>query len=570
MGIKLLPILVFLQISFTSFSQISIAFPPARMVYQRNQAGNATVFITGTYIAQIDRIEARLKTRSGEPGSEVGWIPIVNNPAGNVFSGSLNSAGGRFDLEVRGMKNNQQVGTTSTVEKVGVGEVFLIVGHSNASGANSAMKGSGSDLVNSINTKADNNLYQQYLRTGSPDYLPPLKPSGLCQDCGIAPMAQEPWFWSQLGDLLVDALHVPILFYSAAFGGTNMGHFYKAAYNIPFSHGFINYSIRMPYVNIRNTMSKYVPRTGLRAILSAHGINDIDTTGAGFYFRNLKVIEKSREESTYQNLAWVIATAAYNNGIKQDITDAQNSLIQEVPQVYRGADLNQIDNSGRYDGLHFNEAGQAKAAELWRDAITSSSTNLLGNAQSFMAQPPPLPDAPLPVTMISFEGKTLEDGHNRLEWATTSETNNDHFEVLKSKDAVNFTLAGTIKGVGNSNIKNSYSYTDESIPESIMYYRLNQVDLDGTETLSRIISVKTEIPDFKEFVFPNPAQHTIEIAVENGETVENLTIYDLKGSILMQQLKSSQMDISALNKGDYFIQIRMKSGELVRKKITKL
>ncbi|NIJ53979.1 T9SS type A sorting domain-containing protein [Dyadobacter arcticus] len=390
----------FLLLVFTSisgFAQIDIKFPPSRMVFQRNTEGNANVFITGTYTAAIDKVEARLKNRPGEPGVEVNWTQISGSVSGNVFSGSVIATGGRYDLEVRGMKDGKQVGATANVEKVGVGEVFLIVGHSNAEAANSPMTGAGSDLVNSINIRSDDALHEKYLRSGKPEDLPALLPSQLCQTCGIAPMAGYPWLWSKLGDLLVSpgALNVPVLFYSAAFGGSSMDQTYKAAYDIPFDHGFINFNIRMPYVNIRNTLSKYAPQTGLRAILSMHGVNDQDTDGEGFKFRNQKVIEKTREESFFSKLAWMVATSCYNKGVNLSITSGQESLIATVPNVFRGANLNSIDDSGRYDGLHFNENGQQRAAELWRDAITNVSTNILKNAEPLMAKVPPLPVPPV-------------------------------------------------------------------------------------------------------------------------------------------------------------------------------
>lgn len=563
--------LMFLLTYATVRAQVSVTFPPARIVFQRNPSGNANVFVNGTFTgSQVHHVEARLKTRGGEPGNAVDWTTIASDLTGGVFGGFLTSAGGRFDLEVRAMNSgNQQVGGSVTVEKVGVGEVFLIVGHSNASAAESPMVGAASDLVNSINVNANPALRNQYLQTGSPNDLPPLEPTHLCQNCGIAPMAEHPWLWSRLGDLLVNALQVPVLFYSAAFGGSNMGHFYKAAYDIPFSHGFINYNIRMPYVNIRNAMNKYVPRTGLRAVLSAHGINDGDTTGAGFYFRSQKVVEKSRNEANYQDLAWLVATSAYNNGIKQDITDAQNALINDDPNTFRGADLNAIGNEGRYDGLHFSEQGQIMAANLWRDAITNPSENVLANAKSLMATAPPLPPPPLPVTLISFSGKKSINGFNELEWVTTEETHNDYFEIQKSNDAQHFAAIGTVKGVGDSRETNRYHFTDELPGVKATYYRLNQVDYDGTSTLSRIIAVKSEKDNPETVVYPNPSQHVIEVATNDGSAVEGLKLLDLNGKVLLEQQQGNELNVSELSRGEYIVEFTVGS-EVVRRKVTKL
>ncbi|MCF0070490.1 T9SS type A sorting domain-containing protein [Dyadobacter sp. CY261] len=571
MRVKLYLSFIFLLAYPTVRAQVSVSFPPARMVYQRDPAGHANVFVTGTYFGnQVTRIEARLNTRGGEPGNAINWTTIASSLSNGTYGGFLNSTGGRFDLEVRAMNaGNQQVGDVITVEKVGVGEVFLIVGHSNAAAAEGAMTGAASDLVNSINPMSNPGQRNLYLQTGSPDDLPPLEPTHLCQSCGIAPMADQPWFWPKLGDSLVKALNVPILFYSAAFGGSNMGHFYKAAYDIPFSHGFIKYNIRMPYVNIRNTLNKYVPRTGLRAVLSAHGINDGDTTGAGFYFRSLKVMEKSRNEANYQELAWMVATSCYNDGVKPEITNAQNDLINTVPNTFRGADLNAIGNEGRYDKLHFNEQGQRMAAGLWRDAIINPSVNILGNAKSLMASAPPLPPPPLPVTLVSFNGKKTLNGFNELEWVTSSETSNDYFEIQKSIDAVRFAPVGIVKGVGDSKEENRYHFTDESPAPRTTYYRLNQVDFDGTATLSRIIAIKSDSEESASSVYPNPTQHVIEVSTSNGSAVSRLKVMDLNGKILLEQSQGNELDVSGLNRGEYIVEFNA-GGELVRKKISKL
>lgn len=553
-------------------AQLNVNFPPARMVFQRNQVGSANVFVTGTYTGnQIDHIEARLNPRAGEPGNAVGWTTIASNLANGAFGGFLTSPGGRFDLEVRGMNSaNQQVGGAVTIEKVGVGEVFLIVGHSNASSAQGQMTGAASDLVNSIDPNTDVARRARYLDTGSPDDLPPLAPTHLCQTCGIAPMVWEPWFWSKLGDSLVKSLNVPILFYSAAFGGSNMGYFYKAAYDIPFSHGFIKYSIRMPYVNIRNAMNKYAPRTGLRAILSAHGINDLDTTGAGFYFRSQKVVEKSRNEANYQDLAWLVATACYNNGVNQEITGAQNALINDDPNTFRGANLNAIGNEGRYDGLHFNELGQIMAAGLWRDAILNPAENVLGNAKPYMATAPPLPSPPLPVLLVGFNAKRSLNGFNELEWVTSLETNNDYFEIQKSADAKVFAAIGNVKGAGDSKEITRYHFTDESPGGEITYYRLNQIDYDGSSTLSRIVAVQNGIEVPAPAVYPNPSEHLIEVATHDGSAVTGLKVIDINGKTLLEKKEGGSIDVSGLRGGAYIVEFKTGAGLIIREKVTKL
>lgn len=559
-----------------SFGQaIKIAFPSTRIVIQRDQTNKAKINITGTFTKAVDRIEAHLKTRAGEAGTEVAWTTISSNPTGGVFSGNLTAIGGRYDLEVRGMKNNVQIEAPVVIERVGVGEVFFIVGHSNAAGGSSPSVGAVNDMVSSINPKAiDAVKYDKYFSTGNPDLLPPMIFSQLCGECGMAPGVKDiSFFWGNLGDLLVERLKVPILFYSAAFGGTNMEQTFMAAYDIQFTHTFVNYSIRMPYVNIRNGFKKYVPLTGLRAILSGHGVNDaflpVTSIEETFKANNNGVIAKTRQESGYNDLAWMVAISGWANGRIPALESAQRSIIANTANVWKGAEINDVDNSGRNeDHVHFNVVGQYAVAQKWFEAITSTSPDFLANSKPLLAKTPDLP-SPLPVTLVKFKAKTLENQRNLLEWSTTTETNNDYFEVQRSDDAQAFETIGVREGMGDTKMLVDYEYTDEKPFKDIVYYRLKQVDFDGTFAYSRIIAVIKKEEQHADYIFPNPTGSTVEVAAE-GSDVTEVTIFDNRGRIVLVEKSPSQIDVSSLNKGDYIVQAKTQSGRTIRKKMIKL
>ncbi|WP_254411614.1 T9SS type A sorting domain-containing protein [Dyadobacter diqingensis] len=565
--------LILLATSVSFGQAIKIAFPSTRIVIQRDQTNKAKINITGTFTKAVDRIEAHLKTRSGEAGTEVAWTTISSNPTGGVFSGSLTAIGGRYDLEVRGIKGGAQIEAPVVIERVGVGEVFFIVGHSNAAGGSSPSIGASSDMVSSINPQAiDPDKYNTYFSTGNPDLLPPMIFSQLCGNCGMAPGVKDiSFFWGKLGDLLVNQLKVPVLFYSAAFGGTNMEQTYMAAYDIPFSHSFVNYNIRMPYVNIRNGFKKYVPLTGLRGILSGHGVNDRFVTNAEQAFRtnNIGVIAKTRQESGYNDLAWMVAISGWADGRITYLENAQQSIILSTTNVWKGAALNDIDNSGRNaDHVHFNVAGQNAAAQKWFEAITSTSTNFLANSKPLLAKTPDLP-TPLPVTLVKFKAKTLDNQRNLLEWSTTAETNNDYFEIQRSDDAQAFETIGVREGMGDTKTLVDYEYTDEKPFSDIVYYRLKQVDFDGTFAFSRIIAVIKKEEQHADYIFPNPTGSTVEVSAE-GSDVAEVTIFDNGGRIVLVEKSPTQIDVSELKKGDYIVQAKTQNGRIIRKKMIKL
>jgi len=372
-------------------AQITINFPYKRIVLQQDNAGNASVFIKGQCPATLDRVEARLVARTNGQGTTTDWQLIEQTPISGTYSGSLTGSGGWYDLEVRGVQDGIPAETATVLERVGIGEVFLIVGHSNAQGGASPSVGSMDDRVSSV-TFPNAQMWNDYDQTADTTYLP-FNFSHLKDT--IAPFHPIAWFWGQLGDSLARRLNVPILFYGAAFGGSNMEQTYKSAYDIPFDHGFIKYGIRMPYVNIRNTLIRYAPVTGMRGILSAHGVNDGGSSTSEFKFYSEQVVAKTRQESI-GNLAWMMAVSAWNNGPFNHIIDAQQQLIAQDPQIYEGPHLNEISNLGRVDNLHFNELGQVLAAQKWADALVGST--FLSSAQNMYPLPqyiglPPVSEA---------------------------------------------------------------------------------------------------------------------------------------------------------------------------------
>jgi len=96
----------------------------------------------------------------------------------------------------------------------------------------------------------------------------------------------------------------------------------------------------------------------------------------------------------------------------------------------------------------------------------------------------------LPVELLSFSAKIIGNTVN-LKWQTASETNNHYFSIERSMDAQNFEEIGRVAGAGNSNTIRDYSYTDNIKGSSTpMYYRLKQLDYNGTFSYSPTISIR--------------------------------------------------------------------------------
>jgi len=103
-----------------------------------------------------------------------------------------------------------------------------------------------------------------------------------------------------------------------------------------------------------------------------------------------------------------------------------------------------------------------------------------------------IPDIDLPVEFISFEG-SHKGGVNFLEWRTGSEYNSAYFSLERSVDGIDWEEIAVVGSVGNSDGVNDYWFEDDDFEDVINYYRLVQVDIDGTEnSFGGIISIDNE------------------------------------------------------------------------------
>ncbi|HEX8326758.1 MAG TPA: T9SS type A sorting domain-containing protein [Hymenobacter sp.] len=123
--------------------------------------------------------------------------------------------------------------------------------------------------------------------------------------------------------------------------------------------------------------------------------------------------------------------------------------------------------------------------------------------------------APLPVELTRFEARRpANQPRAELRWATASEKNNLGFEVQRQDDGqTTFRRVGFVAGQGTTSSAHEYTFTDPNDFQGLSYYRLKQVDQDGTATYSVVRSI-VGLPAGAAFtlgVYPNPAHATATI-----------------------------------------------------------
>lgn len=191
--------------------------------------------------------------------------------------------------------------------------------------------------------------------------------------------------------------------------------------------------------------------------------------------------------------------------------------------------------------------------------------------------------SPLPVELTSFSA-TLKDKEVLLNWSTATEVNNYGFDVERKNLHLNpfqggdFEKIGFIEGHGNSNSPKSYEFVDESVMYGKQYYRLKQIDNDGSFEYSDVVEV--DVPTLQDYAileqnYPNPFNPETKIRFMVNDNIRvSLKVYDEIGSEIAEIFndkvepgKIYDVNFSGLylSSGVYFYSLILKRPEKRRK-----
>ncbi len=276
------------------------------------------------------------------------------------------------------------------------------------------------------------------------------------------------------------------------------------------------------------------------------GINDvINNIPISTIVQNLETalnnLKAHNVKAVAQSVIYQAQTNVYDNNYF-----AHNLIIKQINDQ-----LQAYCNSNNFDYLDLNSVLSANGQLKTELSIDGTHLNSDGYTLWASLVQPEIANV-LPIELISFTAKG-DKVANVLSWQTISEVNTSHFDVERSDDGKNFEKIGKILAYGNSNNLKNYYFTDAQPLFGVNYYRLHAVDLDGTSTISKIISIfSTENKDLQ--VFPNPAKDKITIS---GTHQSDFIIFDFLGrEILRGELTNkTDLDISSFQIGYYFLNV---------------
>ena len=171
----------------------------------------------------------------------------------------------------------------------------------------------------------------------------------------------------------------------------------------------------------------------------------------------------------------------------------------------------------------------------------------------------------IPVELTSFSANVISN-YVELSWTTATETNNQGFEIERSADNISFANIGYVPGFGTTTETKSYSFTDQSVNSGTYYYRLKQIDFDGSFSYSGVAEVDVALPT--EFTleqnYPNPfnPSTTIQFSLPVDAQV-TISIYNLVGEKVAEAVSGNftaglnkvTFNASQLTSGVYFYRL---------------
>jgi len=255
------------------------------------------------------------------------------------------------------------------------------------------------------------------------------------------------------------------------------------------------------------------------------------------------------------NTAWTISA--------NSITTSNN-----ITLIFRTGGITGISNFSEIRIVQSNSAapgshGTASGSEITRTGVDESTLNTSfyygGNSATNK----------LPISLSAFN-TYAKNMAVEIEWETQSEVNNDRFEIQRSTNGADFITIGEVSGAGTSIDALKYYYTDRDaifLGVDKIYYRLKQVDFDGTSSFSKVNLVSLNENLSIEW-FTNQEQDYIILS----DPSLNVIIYDLNGrQVIVNTDNNSQIDISALSPGTYVVSLIDKNGKAMKQdKLQKL
>jgi hypothetical protein len=327
-------------------ADLTVISPKNLQVFQRSTRYEGAILVSGRVLSDFDKVEVRITGKSLKGNLAGNWQSVPMIASCRSFNASVpTNAGGWYKLEVRAIKGSKVVGE-NTIDKVGVGEVFVGAGQSNSTNYGQFRTKQNSGMVSSFS--GTNWQIANDPQPGAHDN----SPGGS--------------FWPTFGDTLYERYKVPIGVTVTGHGGTSV----------------IAWQPGGELFNFMVARIRQLGPNGFRAVLWHQGESDVQMTSE-FYARYLgETIQVSKKQAGWE-FPWFVAQVSYQNQGAASFASTRNAqkMLWDKGFAIEGPDTDVLtgdnrDIDGR--GVHLSPKGLAAHGKMWADKVGAYIDTVLG------------------------------------------------------------------------------------------------------------------------------------------------------------------------------------------------
>ncbi|SVB37616.1 uncharacterized protein METZ01_LOCUS190470, partial [marine metagenome] len=279
---------------------------------------------------------------------------------------------------------------------------------------------------------------------------------------------------------------------------------------------------------------------------STVGSGDVEDDSDGEIAFSVNFTDDTNDAGEGQTITWDIT----NNG-------SESVFLIGVGEIAAGSELSHesaTDADGDASATFDAEGDKSAGTTSLSVSASTMADNSDGESRDLSVDFSATWDVPVAAELASFASQITVDDNVLLQWGVASQSNNLGWEIFRSTDNRVFAkVSDLIVGEGTSDEFSSYSYTDGNLPiTDVLYYYLNQIDLDGTTSRSQVIEVlfsptavsQQALPLVNSLKqnYPNPFNPETTISYDlSGESVVTLTIYDISGQVIRTMVNNQAM-----------------------------
>ncbi|WP_375448645.1 T9SS type A sorting domain-containing protein [uncultured Fibrella sp.] len=388
----ILALVLVCTVNVSVHAQLSLSWPPDHSVFQRDGNDQASIIVAGQYlgidpcnssISEIRYKINRLNKYGNVESVYQNWTSLAGGGFYGKFQLGSSLTAGWYLIEVQVFENGILAQSGSL--KTGVGDVYIIAGQSNAQSITTSNIPSNPPYDCVVT-----NPYQaacDYVSGSTPfPRYPYFSPLGINQP--IAPTGYNNWCYTVLGNLLVDNNNVPVSFFNAAYGSTDIKSWWDSSNGIPVTSvpyighpcsplGVPNNS-GLPYVKLKQCLNFYASIFGVKSVLWHQGESDnLTGTNQSTYYNQLtSIINKSRSDfNNNSSLSWMVsAPATYNVGLTSTAIAAAQFQATSFLNCNLGPNTDQFGSTFRpNDNVHFEGTGLTALGNEWKTKLPSGN-----------------------------------------------------------------------------------------------------------------------------------------------------------------------------------------------------